>query len=178
MVEATALLSTEECSGKLVRALQRRSGGHSHAGEKMLTQKRIFGCVRPLDWFAAIDLKDTYFYVSILLQHRPFLRFAFEGRAYQYKVLPFGLSLSARFFTKVVEVALVPLREWGVRILNYLDDWLILAQSPEQLCTHRDLVLRHLSQLGLRINWEHVRTDSCLEKQFLGRGDSIPRRSS
>ncbi len=51
-------------------------------------------------------------------------------------------------------MALVPLREWGVRILNYLDDWLILAQSHEQLCTHRDLALRHLNQLGLRINWE------------------------
>ncbi len=86
---------------------------------KMLMQKRIFGCVRPLDWFAAIDLKDAYFHVSILPRHRPFLRFAFEGQAYQYKVLPFGLSLSPRVFTKVVEAALVPLREQGVRILNY-----------------------------------------------------------
>ncbi len=31
---------------------------------KMLTQKRIFGCIRPQDWFAAIDLKDAYFHVS------------------------------------------------------------------------------------------------------------------
>ncbi len=43
------------------------------------------------DWFAAIDLKNAYFHVSILPRHRPFLLFAFEGRAYQYKVLPFGL---------------------------------------------------------------------------------------
>ncbi len=121
---------------------------------KMLTQKRIFGCVRPLDWFAAIDLKDAYFHVSILPRHRPFLRFAFEGRAYQYKVLPFGLSLSPRVFTKVVEAALVPLREQGVCILKYLDDWLILAQSRRQLSAHRDLVLKHLSLLGLRVNWE------------------------
>ncbi len=64
---------------------------------------------------------------------QPFLRFAFEGRAYQYKVLPFGLSLSPCVFTKVLEAALVPLREQGVRILNYLDDWLILAQSRRQL---------------------------------------------
>ncbi len=100
---------------------------------KMLTQKRIFGCVRPLDWFAAIDLKDAYFHVSILPRHRSFLRFVFEGRAYQYKVLPFGLSLSPRVFTKVVET-FVPLREQGVRILNCLDDWLILAQSRS--CLH------------------------------------------
>ncbi len=99
-------------------------------------------------------MKDAYFHVSILLQHRQFLWFAFEGRAWQYRVLPFGLSLSPRVFTKVVEGALTPLREVGVRILNYLDDWLILAQSREQLGNHRDLVLRHLSQLGLRVNWE------------------------
>ncbi len=30
----------------------------------------------------------------------------------------------------------------------------ILAQSCKQLCAHRDLVLRHLSQLSLRVNWE------------------------
>ncbi|KAI2653814.1 ORF V: Enzymatic polyprotein [Labeo rohita] len=67
---------------------------------KMLTTKRMLTCIRPQDWFAAIDLKDAYFHVSILPRHRPFLRFAFEGRAYQYKVLPFGLSLSPRDFCK------------------------------------------------------------------------------
>ncbi len=135
---------------------------------KMLTQKCIFGCVRPLDWFAAIDLKDAYFHVSILPRHRPFLRFAFEGQAYQYKVLPFGLSLSPRVFTKVVEVARVPLREQGVRILNYLDDWLILAQSRKQLSAHRDLVLKHLSLLGLRVNWEKSKLVPMQRISFLG----------
>ncbi len=28
---------------------------------RMLTQRRIFQCIRPFDWFAAIDLKDAYF---------------------------------------------------------------------------------------------------------------------
>ncbi len=135
---------------------------------KMLTPKRIFGCVRPRDWFAAIDLKDAYFHVLILPRHRPFLRFAFEGRAYQYKVLPFGLSLSPRVFTKVAEAALVPLREQGVRILNYLDDWLILAQSQDQLCEHRDMVLSHLSQLGLQVNWERSKLSPVQRISFLG----------
>ncbi len=46
------------------------------------------------------------------------------------------------------------LQEVGIRILNYIDDWLIMARSREQLCDHRDLVLQHLSQLGLWVNWE------------------------
>ncbi len=135
---------------------------------KMLTHRRMIKCIQPHDWFAAIDLKDAYFHVSILPRHRPFIRFAFEGRAWQYRVLPFGLSLSPRVFTKVVEGALTPLREVGVRILNYLDDWLILAQSREQLGDHRDLVLRHLSQLGLRVNWEKSKLSPVQRIYFLG----------
>ncbi|KAL0185479.1 hypothetical protein M9458_021176, partial [Cirrhinus mrigala] len=119
---------------------------------KMLTSKRILSCVRHQDWFAAIDLKDAYFHVSILPRHRPFLRFAFEGRAYQYKVLPFGLSLSRR----------------GIRILNYLDDWLIMAHSRDLLCEHRDLVLQHLSHLGLRVNQEKSKLSPVQRISFLG----------
>ncbi len=32
---------------------------------------RIIKCIQPKDWFAAIDLKDAYFHVSILLRRRP-----------------------------------------------------------------------------------------------------------
>ncbi len=71
-----------------------------------------------------------------------------------YKALPSGLSLSPRVFTKVVEAALVLLREAGIHVLNYLDDWLILAQSRALLCEHRDTVLSHLSRLGLQVSWE------------------------
>ncbi len=55
-----------------------------------------------------------------------------------------------------------------MRILNYLDDWLILAQSREQLRAHKDLVLRHLSQLGLRVNWEKSKLVPTQRISFLG----------
>ncbi len=106
--------------------------------------------------------------VSLLPQHRPFLRFAFEGWAYQYKALPFGLSLSPRVFTKVVEAARVPLREAGIRVLNYLDDWLLLAQSRTLLCEHRDTVLSHLSRLGLQVYWEKSKLSPTQRISFLG----------
>ncbi|KAL0192423.1 hypothetical protein M9458_010719, partial [Cirrhinus mrigala] len=41
---------------------------------KMLMTKRMLTCIRRQDWFAAIDLKDAHFHVSILPRHRPFLR--------------------------------------------------------------------------------------------------------
>ncbi len=46
---------------------------------KMLTHRHMIKCIQPQDWFAAIDMKDVYFHVSILPPaHRPFLLFAFK----------------------------------------------------------------------------------------------------
>ncbi len=76
--------------------------------------------------------------------------------------------MSPRVFTKVVEAALVPLREAGIRVLNYLDDWLILAQSRALLCEHRDTVLSHLSWLGLQVNWEKSKLSPMQRISLLG----------
>ncbi len=119
---------------------------------KMLTIKTIMSQVQEGDWFVTIDLKDAYFHIQVIQRHRRFLRFAFGGKAYQYKVLPFGLALAPRTFTKCIDAALAPLRLQGIRVLNYLDDWLILAHSRELVSRHRDIVLGHIHSLGLRMN--------------------------
>jgi hypothetical protein len=145
----------------LNRALMRRPF-------KMLTIKHILAQIRSGDWFVTMDLKDAYFHIQINPRHRPFLRFAFEGQAYQYTVLPFGLSLAPRTFTKCVDAALSPLRQRGVRVLNYLDDWLVLAQSRGELIAHRDLILGHLKCLGLTINVSKSKLSPCQSVIFLG----------
>ncbi|KAL0165985.1 hypothetical protein M9458_037829, partial [Cirrhinus mrigala] len=126
---------------------------------KMLTLKQILSHVRPGDWFLSLDLKDAYFHIQIAPHHRRFLRFAFEGVAYQYTVLPFGLSLAPRTFTKCMDAALLPLRQKGIRILNYLDDWLVLAQSEAEL---------HLECLGLRVNLSKSVLHPSQQISFLG----------
>ncbi len=112
---------------------------------KMLTLKAIMSQVQGGDWFVTIDLKDAYFHIQVIRRHRKFLWFAFGGKAYQYKVLPFGLALAPRTFTKCMYAALAPLRFQGIRVLNYLDDWLILAHSRELVSRHRDIVLQEIS---------------------------------
>ncbi len=119
---------------------------------KMLTLKTTMSQIRAGDWFVTVDLKDAYFHIQVVRRHRKFLQFAFGGKAYQHKVLPFGLALAPRMFTNYMEAALAPLRLHGIRVLNYLDDWLILAHSRESVSCHKDAVLRHIRALGLRTN--------------------------
>src|SRR4029434_8939827 len=96
---------------------------------RMLTPRTLVQFIRPNDWFVKIDLKDAYFHIPIHHRHRRYLRFAFGGIAYQFNALPFGLSLAPRVFTKCVKAAIAPLRLRGLRVYNYLDDWLIAAHS-------------------------------------------------
>lgn len=108
----------------------------------MLTVRHVLKCHRTR--FMAIDLKDTYFQ-SFLGTDR------FFG-------LPFSISVQGPPFwailviTKIVEAALTPLREVGICKLNYLDDWLIITQSQDLVCKHRDLVLEQMASLGLWVN--------------------------
>ncbi len=45
----------------------------------------------------------------------------------------------------------------GTHILNYLDDWLVLAQSEVELLSHRTHLLSHLERLGLgQFRQEHA----------------------
>ncbi len=120
---------------------------------KIITLNPILSQICPGDWFFSLDLKDAYFLIQIAPHIiKQFLKFAFEGVAYQYTALPFELSLAPRTFTRCMYVALSPLRQLGIRILNYLDDWLILAQSEGELLSHKSVLLSHLECLGLRVN--------------------------
>ncbi len=59
---------------------------------------------------------------------------------------------SHRKFLKCIDAALAPLRLQGIRVLNYICDWLILAQSQEMAVQHRDVVVGNIRSLGLRLN--------------------------
>lgn len=85
---------------------------------RMLTLKQILSQVCPGDWFFSVDLKDAYFEFQIGPHLRPFLRFVWEGMAYQYTVLPFGLFLALCTFMKCMDLALYPLRQKGYSSLE------------------------------------------------------------
>ncbi len=53
---------------------------------------------------------------------------------------------------KSMDAPLSTLRQMGIRILNYLDDWLVLARSEWELIAQRSLLLSHLECLGLKFN--------------------------
>ncbi|XP_038139792.1 uncharacterized protein LOC119782749, partial [Cyprinodon tularosa] len=135
---------------------------------RMLTHAALLRLVRPNDWFSSVDLKDAYFHIPIYPPHRQYLRFAFQGVCYEYRVLPFGVSLSPRVFIRCTEAAVAPLRRRGIRLATYLDDWLLLAQSEQEARVHTHIVTKHLMDLGFVINMEKSHLSPTQEICFLG----------
>ena len=82
---------------------------------------------------------------------------------YQFQCLPFGLSSAPWVFTKTLKPALALLREMGVRLIAYIDDILIQAESRELARSHAEGLVYLLQCLGFKINQKK----SVLE-QFLG----------
>ena len=86
------------------------------------------------EWVTSIDFKDTYFHIPIQEQSKKNLRFHVQGRIYQFKALPFGLSTAPLEFTVVAkEVKLMAIHK-GIRIQQYLGDkWLVRAVGESQI---------------------------------------------
>ena len=135
---------------------------------KMLSPARVLQAVSKGLWFTTLDLKDAYFHVPIHPSHWKYLRFAFEGEAYEYQVLPFGLSLAPRTFTKCMDAVLEPLSSRGVQVLNYLDDWLLCAASRTQAARDTSLLLSHIRELGLVVNEKKSHLSPSQDVVFVG----------
>jgi hypothetical protein len=119
---------------------------------KMETLPGVLSVLPQGAWIASLDLKDAYFHVPIAKEYWQFLRFAVQGTHYQYRVTPFGLSLAPFLFTRVVFTIVAWLREQGIHLHAYLDDLLIVGQSPPHL-EHAVLVtIQTLVRAGFTIN--------------------------
>ena len=96
---------------------------------KMENLAMIRDLLREGDWMASIDLKDTYLSVAIWEEHRKYLSFLWESTMYEFQCHLFRLSSTPRVFTKLLKPVLERLHHQGVRLIMYLDDMLLMAQS-------------------------------------------------
>ena len=99
---------------------------------KMETIASVLLSVRDGDFLASLDLKDAYFQSPIHRSSRKLLRFMSEGTVYQFRALCFGLSTAPQVFTRVFAVMSAWARSHGIRLLRYLDDWLVLSSSEKE----------------------------------------------
>ena len=119
---------------------------------QMETGESIRRAIQPGEWVSSIDISDAYYHIPVAPAARKYFRFVIDEQVYQFRSLPFGLNTAPREFTKVLQPLLRQLRDLGIKVHAYLDDWAIRAPTEELCREHTRMVLRTLQFLGWRIN--------------------------
>lgn len=74
------------------------------------------------------------------------------NRLYRWQVLPMGFSLSPLNFCSLTSAFVSAWRAVGIRVLGYVDDFIIVANSPEELAQSTRIVVSDLIRAGVRIS--------------------------
>ena len=118
----------------------------------METPQSVLCSIRSGDWMISLDLQDAYLQVLVHHDSRRYLRFVVAGKSYQFRVLCFGLTTAPQVFTRIMAPVSAILHRYGVRMLRYLDDWLILASTELACLQSRDRLLSICTELGIQVN--------------------------
>ena len=134
----------------------------------METVASVLLSVREGDFLASLDLKDAYFQIPIHRSSRKLLRFTSEGTVYQFQALCFELSTTLQVFTRVFAVVSAWAHSHGIRLLRYLDDWLVLSSSEREAKQAVQSLLSLCHTLGIVINENKLDLVPAQTAKYLG----------
>ena len=118
----------------------------------MFTISSVLSTVREGDYAFKIDLQDAYFHVPIHPSSSKYIRFAFENKVYQFRVLPFSLNTAPQVFTRFGHTMTGYLHRLGISVIPYLDDWLVHYPDRQVLLYHQSQLLNMLKLAGFILN--------------------------
>ena len=134
----------------------------------METIQTVWETLSPGNYTFSLDLQDAYFHVPIHVNFRKYLRFAFEGKIYQFRALPFGLSTSPWAFTRVVSEVKKMVHLLNIMLNLYLDDWLVQVVSYQLGLEQAQMMLDLCRELGLLVNLEKSELTPSQDFVFIG----------
>ena len=135
---------------------------------KMSSMKDVKQAMRQGDYMASLDLTDCFWGLPLAERDQRACAFQWRGKNYVFKCLPFGLSLSPLFITKLYRHVVEHLQARGHRVLIYIDDILISGASKSECERSVQAVRECLEQLGARINEAKSTTTPTQTLEYLG----------
>jgi len=135
---------------------------------KMENDLKVRSQLRVGEWMTSVDLSDAYLHVPVHETYRKYMRINILGQTWQYRAMCFGLCTAPRIFTKLLQPVAAFLRERGVVLHRYLDDWLIRAPTFQQARSDTQLVVETMTRLGWIINFKKSELTPVQQIVFLG----------
>lgn len=101
-------------------------------------------------YLTSIDLVSSFWQIPLTDDSKKYTTFYYNGKAYCFKVLPFGLKTSVASFSRCMDLVLGP--EVRQFTHNYVDDLLLASPTLEEHLRHIKIVLEKLKSANMTIN--------------------------
>jgi hypothetical protein len=105
------------------------------------------------DYLFSFDLQDGFYALGIRPADRDYFTVNIRGQHYRLAGLPMGWSLSPYYFCTFTGACVRHLRSTaaspGLRLLPYVDDFIVFAPSHREALQQRSVVETTLARLGL-----------------------------
>ena len=100
-------------------------------------------------YFAVLDLASGYWQIRLDPEDKHKTAFITHKGLYQFKILPFGLCNAPSTFCRYMEKLMRDIDPKTA--MNYLDDIIVMGQSPDDLVANMSNVLRRLEETGMKL---------------------------
>jgi hypothetical protein len=121
-----------------------------------------------MKWGIQFDLKNGYLHVQFHPEFRQWMGVEWKGETLRFARMPFGFTNAPGLFTLLMRETVRTLREEGMRIVLWVDDGLVLAETKEELLIWRGKLMKRLIALGWEINMEKSQWEPTQEIIFIG----------
>ena len=102
---------------------------------------------------AGLDLKDAFLHVPMSARVKKFLRFKWNGKLFQWQVLPFGLKCSPRILTYMVAPIVKFLHGRGISLMAFMDDFTNQARCRCKVFFQMHVIALVFMCCSWSINW-------------------------
>ena len=124
------------------------------------------------EYLFKFDLKSGYHHVDVWPGHYQFLGFRWDmngiGNYYVFKVLPFGLSTTCYFFTKLMRLLVKYWRGRGLKAMVYLGDGIVAVKGEVEAKFESRKVKQDLEKAGFIVNIEKCVWEPSHSIEWLG----------
>ena len=119
-------------------------------------------------WGCTIDLTDAFFHVPIHWFFQMFFAFVVDNRIFVFQFMPFGLSTAPWTFTRIIKPVKALVHKLSIRLHSFLDDFFLLASSPEGLSRITAFILALFRRLGFLVNPKKSNLFPSQKVEYLG----------
>lgn len=112
----------------------------------------IFDNLAKAKYFSVMDLKAGYHQIPLTLESRKYTAFSTDKGQYQWKVLPFGLSIAPSSFSRMMAMAFSGLTP--ERCFSYMDDLITIGFSEKNHLENIRLIFETCRKYNLKLNAE------------------------